>query len=104
MLILKYYSTIITAMRRTTFISLVFLSVFFQGISFSQQAEKPAKTVTAIEIIGNKSISTNVVVSKMRTRIGSPYQENLISDDLKRLYLLGFFSDIRSTPKLTRMV
>lgn len=95
MLILKYYSTIITAMRRTTFISLVFLSVFFQGISFSQQAEKPAKTVTAIEIIGNKSISTNVVVSKMRTRIGSPYQENLISDDLKRLYLLGFFSDIK---------
>ncbi|MDD5130564.1 MAG: outer membrane protein assembly factor BamA [Candidatus Omnitrophica bacterium] len=53
------------------------------------------KNVTAIEVIGNKAISTNVVVSKMKTRIGSAYQENIISDDLKRLYLLGFFSDIK---------
>jgi outer membrane protein insertion porin family len=56
----------------------------------------PAKNVTAIEVAGNKSISTNVIISKMKTRIGSPYQENIISDDLKRLYLLGFFSDIKS--------
>jgi outer membrane protein insertion porin family len=53
------------------------------------------KNVTAIEIVGNKSISSNVIVSKMKTRIGSVYQENIISDDLKRLYLLGFFSDIK---------
>jgi outer membrane protein insertion porin family len=53
------------------------------------------KNVTAIEVTGNKSISTNVIISKMKTRIGSAYQENIISDDLKRLYLLGFFSDIK---------
>jgi outer membrane protein insertion porin family len=57
--------------------------------------EVSLKKVTAIEIRGNKSISTNTIVSKMKTRIGSPYQENIISDDLKRLYLLGFFSDIK---------
>ncbi|OGX18376.1 MAG: outer membrane protein assembly factor BamA, partial [Omnitrophica WOR_2 bacterium RBG_13_44_8b] len=51
--------------------------------------------VTAIEVKGNKAISSNTVVSKMKTRIGGPYQENIISDDLKRLYLLGFFSDIK---------
>ena len=66
----------------------------------SQQAEeqaKPekAKTVTAIEVKGNKAISSNTVISKMKTKIGSPYQETVISDDLKRLYLLGFFSDIK---------
>ena len=53
------------------------------------------KNVTAIEITGNKAISSNVIVSKMKTRVGSAYQENIISDDLKRLYLLGFFSDIK---------
>jgi outer membrane protein insertion porin family len=57
--------------------------------------EKETKLVTAIEVSGNKAISTNTVVSKMKTRIGSPYQENVVSDDLKRLYLLGFFSDIK---------
>jgi outer membrane protein insertion porin family len=61
----------------------------------SETAPEVLKNVTAIEITGNKSISSNVIVSKMKTRIGSVYQENIISDDLKRLYLLGFFSDIK---------
>lgn len=63
----------------------------------SAQASAPieSRNVTAIEVQGNKAISTNVIVSKMKTRIGSPYQETVISDDLKRLYLLGFFSDIK---------
>jgi len=51
--------------------------------------------VVAIEIKGNKSISSNTIFSKMKTRVGSPYQENIVSDDLKRLYLLGYFSDIK---------
>jgi len=58
-------------------------------------AAPAVKNVTAIEVVGNKAISTNVIISKMKTRIGSPYQDNIISDDLKRLYLLGFFSDIK---------
>jgi len=102
-LISSHNSYIIIKMRRTF---IVFLAFFlFLGIGFSvfaqQEEQKPApeqappKSVTAIEIKGNKSISTNTIVSKMKTRIGAPYQENVISDDLKRLYLLGFFSDIK---------
>ncbi len=55
----------------------------------------PAKTVSAIEIQGNKSISSNTIISKLKTRPGTPYLENVISDDLKRLYTLGYFSDIK---------
>ena len=65
----------------------------------SQPAQAPLssanKTVVAIEIKGNKAISTNTIISKMKTKIGAPYLDNVISDDLKRLYLLGFFSDIK---------
>ena len=66
-------------------------------VATEKQAPQPqvVKNVTAIAVQGNKSISTNVVISKMKTRIGSAYQENIVSDDLKRLYLLGFFSDIK---------
>ncbi|MDD5119844.1 MAG: POTRA domain-containing protein, partial [Candidatus Omnitrophica bacterium] len=60
-----------------------------------QSLPEVLKSVTAIEVAGNKSISTNVIISKMKTRVGSSYQENIVSDDLKRLYLLGFFSDIK---------
>jgi outer membrane protein insertion porin family len=62
----------------------------------SETAPVVLKNVTAIEVTGNRSISTNVIISKMKTHIGSAYQENIISDDLKRLYLLGFFSDIKT--------
>ena len=67
-----------------------------EAFAASYAAEQSsAKIVTAIEIKGNKSISTNKIASMLKTRIGSSYQDNIISDDLKRLYLLGFFSDIK---------
>ena len=59
------------------------------------QTPESLTLVTGIDVNGNKNISTNTIVSKMKTRIGSPYQENVVSDDLKRLYLLGYFSDIK---------
>jgi len=50
--------------------------------------------VTAIEIKGNRSISGTTILSKMKTRVGSIYSDNVINDDLKRIYFLGYFSDI----------
>ncbi|MDD5166854.1 MAG: outer membrane protein assembly factor BamA [Candidatus Omnitrophica bacterium] len=84
-------------------ISAFSLSAFAQNKDpqeeLSSEKISPPKLVTAIEIEGNKAISTNTVISKMKTRIGSPYQENVANDDLKRLYLLGFFSDIKMDTK-----
>ena len=84
-------------LRKISFIGLL---IFFAYLSvaplfpLSAQSES-SSLVTAIEVQGNKTISSNTVISKMKTRGGSPYQENIINDDLKRLYLLGFFSDIK---------
>ncbi|MCX5714318.1 MAG: outer membrane protein assembly factor BamA, partial [Candidatus Omnitrophica bacterium] len=61
----------------------------------SSPAEQAQQNITAIEVKGNKSISSNTIISKLKSRIGAAYQENVVSDDLKRLYLLGFFSDIK---------
>jgi outer membrane protein insertion porin family len=81
------------------FVLLLSLPVFAQEQTQSSEAN-PAKSstdkmVTAIEVKGNKSISSNTILSKLKTRQGAPYQDNIISDDLKRLYILGYFSDIK---------
>ncbi len=68
--------------------------VLGEGTTLSPE-EAATKLVTAIEIKGNKSISSNTIISKIKTKMGSPYQETVVSDDLKRLYLLGYFSDIK---------
>ncbi|MFH1199399.1 MAG: outer membrane protein assembly factor BamA [Candidatus Omnitrophota bacterium] len=61
----------------------------------TEESPKSNKQITAIEIKGNKSISTNTIVSKMKARIGATYQEVVISEDLRRLYALGYFSDVK---------
>jgi outer membrane protein insertion porin family len=74
----------------------IFFIFVLLGICYAEELqESPAKVVTAIEIKGNKNISSNTIISKMKTRVGNVYQESIISDDLKRIYLLGFFSDIK---------
>ena len=81
-------------MRRLVFISSIsFIIILSLGLSSFAQTE--SNLVTSIEVKGNKSISTNTIISKIKTKIGSPYQETVANDDLKRLYLLGYFSDIK---------
>ncbi len=53
------------------------------------------KTVKAIDIQGNKSIGIAQVLSKIKTRVGQEYMENVVSDDLKRLYNTGHFADVQ---------
>jgi outer membrane protein insertion porin family len=72
-----------------------------ESLAQAPQEEAPAPRdaaqpmVTAVEIKGNTSVSTTAILSKLKTRKGAPFTENISSDDLKRLYLLGFFEDIK---------
>lgn len=58
-----------------------------------------AKVVKSIEVIGNKSIGVAAILSKIKTRVGQEYIENVVSDDLKRLYNTGYFFDVKVDKK-----
>lgn len=51
--------------------------------------------VKAVDVQGNKTISVAAILSKIKTRVGQEYLQSVISDDLKRLYNTGYFSDVR---------
>lgn len=51
--------------------------------------------VKAIEVKGNKTISISAVLARIKTRAGQEYIQSVVSDDLKRLYNTGYFSDVR---------
>ncbi len=53
------------------------------------------KIVKAIDIQGNKSIGVAQVLARIKTRVGEEYQDAVVSDDLKRLYNTGHFSDVQ---------
>lgn len=75
----------------SVFISAV-LIISVSGVSFSQ--EDAAKKVSLVRVKDNKAISTAVILSKVKTKMGSTFSQDVLNDDLRRLYALGFFTDI----------
>lgn len=76
-------------------------SVAVQDAATETPALKPedfrseiGKTVKAVDIQGNKTIGMTTILSKIKTRVGDAYSSNVVSDDIKRLYNTGYFSDI----------
>ncbi len=61
----------------------------------ASEAVPVGKIVRSIDIQGNKSIGIATILSRIKTRVGLEYRQTVISDDLKRLYNTGYFSDVR---------
>lgn len=79
---------------------LLFILLFISIVSFSGSKEVFAqgsgtKVVKAIEVKGNNTIGIATILSKIKTRVGQEYLQSVVSDDLKRLYNTGYFSDVK---------
>lgn len=51
--------------------------------------------IKMIELRGNRKISTDTISSKMNSKEGAPFSKNTVQDDIKKLYGIGYFDDIR---------
>jgi outer membrane protein insertion porin family len=71
---------------------ILFISVFIIYISAS--AENEEKLVTDVRIENNKTISTQTILSKIKTRPGTIFSQEIINEDLKRLYATDYFTDV----------
>ncbi len=47
-----------------------------------------------IQIKGNQTVSTTTILHKMKMRTGDVFQESVLNKELKRLYAMGYFSDV----------
>lgn len=51
--------------------------------------------IMALEIRGNRVVSTNTILTKLKTKKGRVLRQETINDDVKRLFGTGFFQDVR---------
>jgi outer membrane protein insertion porin family len=79
-------------MRRFS-VSFATLVVFVMMINTCLAQEEGI--VNSIEIRGNKVTSQALIVSRIKTRVGQPFSQAIARDDIKRLFALGFFLDVR---------
>ena len=65
--------------------------------SYSETTPPPSnegKTITAIGVKNNRTISSEIVLSKIRTKAGDKFSQEVLNDDLKKLYATQYFTDI----------
>ncbi len=51
--------------------------------------------VVELDVEGNNALEKDVVLLKVKTQVGEPYDSRTVNDDLKRLYELGYFDDVQ---------
>jgi outer membrane protein insertion porin family len=59
------------------------------------EVEKKAKLIVEVEVLGNKNVSGATILSKVRSQKGVLYSAGLVSEDIKTLYGLGYFTDVK---------
>ncbi len=60
-----------------------------------QSAPQIKKTVVAMDVRGNRIVSTNTILSKIQTKPGLALKQQTVNEDIKRLYATGFFEDVK---------
>lgn len=70
-----------------------FISItLFNALSGADPREE--RIVTAIQVNGNRAVGNATIFSKIKTKPGKPFSQEVINDDIKRLYALGYFTDV----------
>ena len=62
--------------------------------AYGQSPDDEGKTVSAIRVENNRAVSTETILTKIKTRIGDKLSQDILNDDLKRLYGTEYFSDV----------
>ncbi|MFH1777069.1 MAG: outer membrane protein assembly factor BamA [Candidatus Omnitrophota bacterium] len=59
-------------------------------------ADEPggAKKITAVLVVNNQAVSTQAILSKVRIRTGQEFLPAALSEDIKKLYATGYFSEV----------
>ncbi len=71
----------------------------FASVCAGESSGQSDKIVKEVEVKGLRAISKEAVISKMRLRPGQEYKEAYLSQDIKRIYATGFFSNVEIDPK-----
>ena len=77
------------------FVLAAFVVFSVSSYSIAQDIQhESASEITDISIEGNNAVSTNTILSRISTKVGSRFMQRTVNDDIKRLYATGFFTDV----------
>ncbi len=63
-------------------------------LAHSEDQDNEGKIIKAIGTKFNRAISSETILSKIKTKIGDAFSQIVLNDDLKRLYATDYFTDV----------
>ena len=75
-------------------LALFAVNFYASGLALAQQGPPSDNRVINIQIVGNRTVSTATILNKLKIRKGDTFQESALNKELKRLYAMGYFSDV----------
>jgi len=93
-----FKSAIYSSKIRDKYFIIALILIFFISSLFSIAAAsaEDMPLIKLIEIKGNKKIEGETISGKIKSRIGEPFSEDIVQQDIKKLYSIGYFDDIRT--------
>ncbi len=81
---------IINRITKTAITLFTIISFLFVNLSLAQEE----KVIITIGVKNNRAISEATILSKIKLKPGDKFSQDILNDDLKRLYALGYFTDV----------
>ena len=66
----------------------------FAAVSYSQDQDNEGKIIKTMTVKNNRAISTETILSKIKTKAGAAFSQVVVNEDLKRLYATDYFTDV----------
>ena len=62
----------------------------------ARAADYEGKRVINVDVSGAKTVAKETILAKVQTKPGSPYSDRTVSEDIRRMFSLGYFTDVRA--------
>jgi outer membrane protein insertion porin family len=76
-------------------VSTIIFIIAFSMLNLPLVYAEEGPIIKLIELKGNKKINKETIYSNIHSKIGEPFSDEKVREDIKRLYSIGYFDDIR---------
>jgi outer membrane protein insertion porin family len=74
---------------------LVILAPVVAAMAPPAPAQTPAITIKDLTVEGNRRVQEAVILGRVQSKLGGPFNPSQLSDDVRAVFGLGFFDDVR---------
>jgi outer membrane protein insertion porin family len=81
---------------RLTIVLALVAPVLQASLAAAQRSPQPPIIIKEIAVEGTKRVQEAVVLGRVKSAVGSPFNPSLLSEDIRSIFGLGFFDDVQT--------